>query len=966
MGDNFADVDAGTGGTFLGSVPENYVSDPYLIVGFEGFPLPEGLVPGTTYYWRVDEINDLHPDSPWKGNVWSFTVPPKQAYGPTPADGAKFIDTNVNLTWTPGFGATLHTVYFGDDFDTVNNATGGAGLPFTTYTPGPLELDKTYYWRVDETDDVLAVHRGDVWSFRTMPIILITDPNLVGWWKFDEGQGSVALDWSGHGNHGPLVGDPQWVAGYDGGALDFDGSDDYVEVPQLVQDDFTIAFWVKTTQTGGTGPWYQSVGLVDAEMPGVTTDFGVVLSGSNAGFGLGAVDTTITSTTNINDGTWHHVAATRVSSSGLMSVYVDGSLENSGTGPAETRTAPSRITIGMIQTSFNYFSGQIDDVRIYTRTLTQQEVKETMRVDPLLAWNPKPANGSTPDIHQAMPLSWSPGDKASQHEVYLGTDEDAVDNADTSTPDIYRGRQSATSYTPPEGVEWGGGPYYWRIDEYNTDATINKGRVWSFRVADFILVDDIEDYDINNPIWENWIDGLGYVTTQGFTHPGNGTGAEIGDPSTGSYTEETIFHSGGQSMPFWYNNNKPDKWKYSEAKLTLSHTRNWTEENVKALSLWFYGDPANAAEQMYLAVANNTGAPAVVEYAGDADDLKKAGWQEWNIDLREFTGISLTDVNSIAIGFGDRNSPQIGGSGKMYFDDIRLYRARCVPSILKPDADLSGNCVVDMADIEMIAADWLATDSSIAATAPSSPPVGWWKFDNNTNDSAGNNHGIANGFPSYATGMDGRAISLDGVDDYVSVAGVGISGAAPRTIAGWAKANATEMNDWTNVFGFTGPAENGRHFDIQYVGDTDSSTHGYYGVHMYGDEYDIMPVDLDWHHLAATYDGTATYYYGDGILIGSGTYAIDTPGTIHMGKREDNTNFFPGSVDDVRIYNYVLSDAEVAGLVDDTPGDGQLYIPVPSAANIYDDEPEGSRSVDFKDFAILADSWLDELLWPQP
>jgi hypothetical protein len=85
-----------------------------------------------------------------------------------------------------------------------------------------------------------------------------------------------------------------------------------------------------------------------------------------------------------------------------------------------------------------------------------------------------------------------------------------------------------------------------------------------------------------------------------------------------------------------------------------------------------------------------------------------------------------------------------------------------------------------------------------------------------------------------------------------------------------------------------------------------------------------------------------------------------------MGKREDNTNFFPGSVDDVRIYNYVLSDAEIAGLVDDTPGDGQLYIPVPSAANIYDDEPEGSRSVDFKDFAILADSWLDELLWPRP
>jgi hypothetical protein len=431
--------------------------------------------------------------------------------------------------------------------------------------------------------------------------------------------------------------------------------------------------------------------------------------------------------------------------------------------------------------------------------------------------------------------------------------------------------------------------------------------------------------------------------------------------------EEGIVHGGGKSMPYWYNNSgSKGKFNYSEAKLTLSDTRNWTEENVKALSLWFYGDPANAAEQMYLAVANNAGAPAVVQYAGDADDLKKAAWQEWNIDLREFSGISLTDVNSIAIGFGNRNIPQIGGSGKMYFDDIRLYRARCVPSLLRPDADLSGNCVVDMADIEIMGADWLLTDSSIAATAPGSPPVAWWKFDNNTNDSAGTRNGIANGFPGYAAGIDGQAINLDGVDDYVSVAGVGISGAAPRTIAGWAKANATEMNDWTNVFGFTGPSGNGGHFDIEHVGDTGSSTHGYYGVHMYGDEYDIIPVDLDWHHLAATYDGTTTYFYGDGIPIGSGTYAIDTPGAVHMGKREDNDNYFPGLVDDVRIYDYALSDTEIAGLVDDTPGDGQLYIPVPSAANIYDDEPEGSRLVDFKDFAILADSWLDELLWPVP
>jgi hypothetical protein len=69
LGESFADVDAGTGGTFQG----NQTSTNF-IVGFPGFPYPDGLVLGTTYYWRIDEVNDLNPDSPWKGDVWSFTI----------------------------------------------------------------------------------------------------------------------------------------------------------------------------------------------------------------------------------------------------------------------------------------------------------------------------------------------------------------------------------------------------------------------------------------------------------------------------------------------------------------------------------------------------------------------------------------------------------------------------------------------------------------------------------------------------------------------------------------------------------------------------------------------------------------------------------------------------------------------------------------------------------------------------
>jgi hypothetical protein len=162
VSDNFDDVDVGTGDSFRG----NQV-DTFFIVGFPGFPYPDGLVPGTTYYWRIDEVNEAEPNSPWKGDIWSFSIPPKTAYDPDPADGAESVALDAELSWTGGFGAKLHTVYFGDNFDDVNSAAGGPLLGDATFTPpGQLELAKTYYWRVDEFDPP-TTHKGEVWSFTT-------------------------------------------------------------------------------------------------------------------------------------------------------------------------------------------------------------------------------------------------------------------------------------------------------------------------------------------------------------------------------------------------------------------------------------------------------------------------------------------------------------------------------------------------------------------------------------------------------------------------------------------------------------------------------------------------------------------------------------------------------------------------------------------------------------------------------
>jgi len=657
IGDNFDDVNDGTRDSDVFQGNQDLGLEFY-ITGFAPYAYPEGLIPGTTYYWRIDEVNDADPNSPWKGDVWSFTVPPKKAYNPVPDDGSKYLAAEVTtLNWTAGFGAKLHTIYFGDDFDTVANATGGTQQSTASYTTESLELDKTYYWRVDQFDGTVT-HTGDVWSFTTQPEILISDPNLVGWWKFDEGMGSIALDWSGHDNHGTLVNDPTWVPGYDGDALEFDGTNDTVRLstgPALAgQTDLSVAAWIKTSA--------DSAGvIIQQRNGGYNGEYRLMVNGNGQLdfmlYGDSDYQYTFVTTKTVNDDNWHHVVAIRQGQDGY--IYVDGRLEASETGTIRNLDSTIQVAIGAdIRDSVNYFNGTMDDVRIYNKALMEDDIKQVMRGDPLIAWGPNPANGSTPDVDETLPLSFSPGDNVSQHDVYFGTDRDAVADADTTTADIYRGRQNGTSYTPPEGVEWGGGPYYWRIDEYNTDSSISKGKIWSFTVADFILVDDFESYDAGeNQIWFSWHDGLGYgAPGTAYYYAGNGTGAAVGDETTGSYTEESIVNGGSQSMPVAYDNNKQGYSKYAEVELTLTAPRDWTKNEVSELSLWFRGYPGSVgsfvegpvgtytmtgsgadiwgtSDQFHFAFKSLTGAGSIVARVDSVENTN--GWAKAGVMIRE-------------------------------------------------------------------------------------------------------------------------------------------------------------------------------------------------------------------------------------------------------------------------------------------------------------------------------------------
>jgi len=214
-------------------------------------------------------------------------------------------------------------------------------------------------------------------------------------------------------------------------------------------------------------------------------------------------------------------------------------------------------------------------------------------IDSRIAYTPNPPSGAV-DVRQTSILSWSPGETAASHDVYFGTDANAMKNADTSSLE-YKGSKNLNSESyDPGKLEWNT-TYYWRIDEVEDDGTIQKGNLWSFTTADFLLIDNFEDYDAgDNQIWYAWHDGLGYGTPDTADYyAGNGTGAAIGDETTVSYTEETIIHGGTKSMPLAYDNNKQSYSKYSEVEHTLTVQRDWTEEGVAELSIWFRGYPAS-------------------------------------------------------------------------------------------------------------------------------------------------------------------------------------------------------------------------------------------------------------------------------------------------------------------------------------------------------------------------------------
>jgi len=988
---------------FMGTQP----AVPFEFATFDpNDPTSSELLADVWYYWRIDEANeDKGEPNYWKGEVWSFRTKPPKAENPDPWDGARHVNLSRTLSWTAGDGSIKHTVYFGtdetlvaDSCDLVYKTTINAGDP-CVFTPPTLTTAKNYYWKIDSNTGTLFTE-GDVWSFKTVGTGVAADPNLVGWWPLTEKfEDSIVWDASGNEHHGTLVGDRVDIVtdGQRGYALELTNPS-YPILNSVVDcgGNYEDGGWANLTQAITLTAWFTLESHWHDNQYMITKGNTYMLRTSNGPvadsmevYMEDLSDDTEDGHTPVMDGKWHHIAFTYDPNETEFQrkLYIDSVLQEETTVTGTLLEHPDTFVIGgRLNRQYNIrgWDGRIGDVRLYKRALTDSEIYTIykIRVDPNKAWEPYPSDRAIDVGDRPLTLTWKKGDKAAGsglHRVYFGTDKALVDACDAS---VDYGPQDV-NYLNVGELPFAT-TYYWRVDE--TDGvTTWKGLDWTFAMANFKPFEDFESYDFGNNLigstWEipDWTGGVVNLGQSSNNEPVNG---------------------GIQSMKYEYDNEISGWFFYSEAYRDFGSPQDWSYAtgDVKSLRLYFYGETGNYPDDMYV-VLNDSGNESMKLYDRDLDDLKAGEWKAWDIDLSWFTdganNVNLASVDRICIGFGERGREGFVVThlaGTVYFDDFRVYPPHCVPDRLKPDGDVIEDCIVDYEDVDVMMSDWLDYDYTITPSNPGdSNLVGCWNFDDGTaNDSSGKGHhgtivqSDANTSIEivYDADLNSNVLDVNNpsggvfVNSVVDCNGGGLDPGDPNwsvikeqlSIAAWFKVDTFFQSHYMLTRGSA--------YQVRRAGSTDEMQCYMEPLSDSTLSTDTAYTSLDltdgWHHIASTYDSTAEErkVYVDGRLVGrdtpSGTLDIEYWGEgFTIGGRlhpSYNTRGWDGRIDDVRLYDDVLTHQEVVYLAGYA---GPVYFDILSPANLTDvGDPCDSRFVNYKDFDILADNWLTELLWP--
>ncbi|RPJ35885.1 MAG: LamG domain-containing protein, partial [Planctomycetaceae bacterium] len=490
------------------------------------------------------------------------------------------------------------------------------------------------------------------------------------------------------------------------------------------------------------------------------------------------------------------------------------------------------------------------------------------------AGNPEPADGSTVDVNAPAVLRWSCPPATRYYEVYFGSDPEEVEHANTRTQGVYRGAQTGDMYMLSSPFVLGQ-IVYWRIDRVDTSGVRHKGLVWSFMVVDYVPVDEFESYDDScNQIVYTWLDGSDHAPApecQKAPLTGNGTGSLVGQGASPE-RKRTVVHSGVKSLELTYNN--ATEPYYSQIERIFSPAEDWTVfgDDVNTLTIWLRGDPCNAVQPLYVGIEDGGQRRKLVPHP-NPQAVADSYWRAWDIPFTELHAgvVDIEDIRKMIIVVGDPTATQPGGSGKIYIDEIRLT---------------TGGSAVR--------------------------PVAQWAFDEGkgttASDSAGWHDGTIVG-ALWSPGKTGTALWFDGINDYVDCGTDRLLNPAAMTLTFWVCPEHASMA-WRFIVAKAGSGSSEVDYGIQMGGRAQvkgSFGDGSASVIVAGGK---TVVTAEWVHLALTRDTTELTLYMDGANPTGAAHNIE-PVDRGYPLRIGGPISHQGTIDDVRLYDRVLSPREI-------------------------------------------------------
>jgi hypothetical protein len=832
---------------------------------------PGTMANDTTYYWRIDEINV---GGTTTGAVWNFTTesaplpPPGQASNPSPSDSATDVSVGADLSWTAGSNATNRDVYFG----TTSPGAFQGNQTAVTFDTGTMDNDTTYYWRIDEIN-TSGTTTGVVWNFTT---IAAAGDQLVGWWKLDESAGTNAADSSGKSYDGTLVG-ADWApaSGKFAGAVSFNNVDfaDRVDVPitEMSASAGSISLWGKFPGTR-TGIRY-FFGHTSIPATGYSDRIQLFMDNDDTQLDLGLGDSHFryTDIMALSVDTWYHIVLTW--DAGNYKVYVDTDVKATG-------TYTGLDTLGSVATIGNdgretpddgAFYGLLDDVRVYNYALGQSEVNDLFNAGvtpPGQASNPSPAD-SAANVAVDADLSWTAGSGADSHDVYFGT----------TSPGAFQGNQTATTFDT--GSMSNDTTYYWRIDEVNTAGT-TTGAVWSFTTIVAVPgqasspspADSATDVSVDADL--SWTAGTGSTSSDvyfGTTSPGTFQGNQTA----------TTFEPGTMGYDTTYY---------------------WRIDQINA---------GGTTTGVVWSFTTEAAPPPLPGQAGNPSPADSATDVAVSADLSWTAG---SDATSHDVYFGTTSPGTFQGNQTAVTFD---------PGTMSNDTTYYWR--IDEINSTGTTTGIVWSFTTIVSTGDEI--IGWWEMDDAAGGTAADsstygNDGTLVGPPAWTDDAErGWCLDFSGDNNYVTIpneSDYDLTG--PMTVMAWMK---DDYIDWRNFSTIIAKGrDNGGGWTLQKAGRANAMS--FYvdvtGMPWDGIKAGVGIFDNQWHHVAGVYDGSNAYIYIDGGLDSNSVPCsgnmVTNDWPVYIGENSKtlldeatNAREWNGLIDDVRVYNYALTQTEI-------------------------------------------------------